>query len=265
MARFIILASLCFCLISLKAQPTFRELTGVDAWLNTSVELYFSGHSNLVFSGTVQRSSFAGDRLGNSPFDETLLSIGYQHFLQEKWLLQFSQKRNRIITGRRDISSAAIQHNGKIESLIFLKTANVEFIQFKDDVNKEDDFRVSASVYLGKRVDVKQIPLQIGLRYEIFRDINPSGDPRRVSKSRLWFDSQLFISNHANLGFFAMRETDYFFAEETFGLDDDGNLVTVKPYRKLNLFTPTYGIRLRFIIAPENIHPSLPFNFYRSK
>ena len=41
---------------------------------------------------------------------------------------------------------------------------------------------------------------------------------------------------------FILRETDYFFAQEIF--NENGELK--KPFRKLNLFTPTYGVGLRY-------------------
>lgn len=266
MVRFTILAALCLGFHFLGAQvPTVKDLTGVDTWFGASTELYFDNHSSLSISGNLQRSSFAGDRLGNSPFDETLLMISYQHFFKEKWQLRLSQSRNRIVIGRRDISLGTIQHNGRIGSLIFGKTLGVELLQFKDDLSKENDFQISSSVYLGKRLQLNNRPIQLGFRYEAFRNVNTVGDPRRISKTRFWFESQLYISNRINIGVFAMRETDYFFVEETFGLDEDGNMVILKPYRKLNLITPTYGIRLRFIIHPEKAHIGLPFNLYQEK
>jgi len=267
--RYIKLLCIYFFLLSigesLTAQPVFKEKTGNDGWLSSSVEIYLNNHSNFIIDGNLQRSSFAGDRLGNSPFDETNLLIGYQHFFKEKWQLRLTQSRNRIVTGRRDFSKLSLQHNGKIESLIFLKRFTTAYVQFRDDFNQDDDIRLSLFAYLGKRFQVNNRTMQLGVSYEAFRNWNAVGEPRRISSTSLALDYQLFITKNLILTAFARRDTDYFFAEEQFGLDDDGNFVLLKPFRRLNLFTPVYGIKLRFILAPHKAHSSLPFNLFSRK
>lgn len=246
------------------SQPLFKEKTSSNLWFGTTVELNTKKHHRFLIGGDVQRSSFAGDRLGNTPFDETNLFVGYQFFLREAWQFQLNQRRNRIVTGRKDFSQGVVQHNGKIKSLIFVKQLSIEFIQSKDNRSSADDFRFSLLTYIGKKIEIKGTIFQPGIRFEGFRNWNTVGEPRRLSKTRLWIENQIRLSNNINLVLFAMRETDYFFAEEQYGLDDNGDLVLLKPYRKLNLFTPTYGIKLRVIIHPDQAHSELPFNLFHN-
>lgn len=257
----------CFLIVfitikQVQAQPVFKEKTGVDLWATGQAEVYFKGHSSLILGGNVQRSSFAGDRLGNSPFDETNVLIGYEHFIRKRWQVGIQQRQNRIVTGPKNFTTGYIRHNGQIESIIFTKKLFGSYV--RDKVNNRDDVELGLSTYIGKRFDYLKLPMQTGVRLEAFRNWKAVGDPRRISRTSICLEHQVLINDHVSLVAFAMRNTSYFFIEETFGPDNDGNIVLLKPYRRLNLYTPTYGIKLRVILQPQNADISMPFNLLKS-
>ena len=251
------------------AQPTEKNKIDTESHATGTGEIYLPNSGRVFLLANYQRGDKAFGRLGNTPFSERNLEIGYEYFLKEKWQFGLSYRRYKgANAGRDNYYKAYGRHNGNIKSLIFSKELSVSFLKEVDEpylYDNANNTQVNLSVYLGKRYKLGVLTMQTGGEYLISRWNEAFGNRRTFNETELSFRHQVLLGKKLVLELFAKRQTQYFFAEESTRFDKDGNIIEQKPYRKLNLFTPIYGVSLRFVINPHNANKALPFNLWGEK
>jgi len=251
------------------AQPTEKLKIDTESHATAVGEYYLENSSRFFVIANYQRGNEIFGRLGNTPFSERNLEVGYEHFLKEKWQFGISYIRYKgANTGRDDYYKAYGRHNGRIRSLIFSKELSFSFLNEVDEpflYEHGNNTKVGISAYLGKRYKLGNLTMQTGVAYEISRWHESFGDRRTLNETELSLKHHILLGKQLVLELFAIRQTQYFFAEESIRFDKDGNILEQRPYRKLNLFTPIYGISLRLALNPQKANKELPFNLWAEK
>ncbi len=181
------------------------------------------------------------------PFYRFQLMVGKLWIFNQNWGGGLSARpvfeKNRTYL----FSRGFLQHTGRINNTRLLKRLSFEYIS---DSNTPAFYwaRTAGFIEIEKPFYWKNQPLFTSVSYEFFLNHRTESNPipeeneRLIDRSRLRLNMGIAIKNWL-ISLFVLRETDYFFAQEVF--DENGELK--KPFRKLNLLTPTYGVSLRYI------------------
>ncbi len=193
------------------------------------------------------------------PFTQVSGLLGYSHRFNRYWNAGLEGQLSANRSGENLHLAFFAGHTGFLKKLELFKLAAYEvvsplgggsafgrysaFFQLRRDfVTAAGPFRLMASATLSKNHFYDP-----GMRF-------PDSE-RFIDNTRFGLEGQFLLGPKLAMGLFARQEAAHFFALETF--DADGNML--KPYRKLNLNTPVFGLRLWFLVNPGS-HPEKTYN-----
>ncbi len=240
--------TVAFASMELVAQPLEKSRLSSEFSVKPFIDFHLDSGSRFLGGFSVKNSEYNGTFL-----DEALL--GYEHQFKGRWSAGFIQRLHRNTRFDTHASQLFVRHGGHIGSLFFDKRLSYEYRYGEENAEGNP---LSLFVSLGKTFQLSGLDFFTALSYELsqFTALESSGDQRRINKTRLRYDL-VWASEHGfQVGLFARKETRYFFAQEQY--DEDGNLI--KPYRKLNLISPQFGVSLRYIFNLENRKETI-FNY----
>ena len=261
-AYLLLFSGLLFFNIEVYGQPTEKSKVETPLRLGYEFNYFLSGSSYFFVRGNYDRGDETFGLLGNSPFSERNLGLGYERFLREKWQVGVWYRRFKgAVAGRRNYYQGYVRHNGTIGSLLFVKSFSLTLLSEVDNTTFDNGNNVEfgLSAYLGKRYQLGKFKMQTGLQYEAIKWHEPVGDARRINETRMSFRHQIKLKDSWLVELFAQRQTQYFFAEESTRFNSAGQIIEFKPYRKLNLFKPIYGISVRVMLNASEADKALPF------
>ncbi len=247
----------CLPLLSIAqaTMPTERVVQNEDYWLNFNFN-YFNKNGSLVFmESNLRHSTFPQiENLGIAPLYRIQNTLGYEFRLSDQWGLGVSGRY--VMEKRFDtfFSKVHLSHSGKIGNVQFLKQIGVEQINyFSRTIENQGRFSGLFAVAYNIQLSNKRI-LRPSLSYEflIWFDFRTPAFPqnkRRIDQTNLKAEIAYFLNEKWSLGLFFMHNTDYYFALAQF--DKDGALI--KPDRKLNLLTPTIGLRVHYLLKNKDL------------
>ena len=76
--------------------------------------------------------------------------------------------------------------------------------------------------------------------FKTFDKAHPSENQRKIDRTRLRIDLEYTISPRVKIALLFFKETSYYFALAQFQMDNTGQLIEIKPERRLNLIKPVY-------------------------
>lgn len=243
---FLTLILLILSKISVYAQefPLDKQKRDSEIWTYTNISYDFEGDSYLFGRLHTQSLGKAKSLLTYKQY-----RVGYAQFIQKNLHLGvfLQNDKENTITYR-----FFLKHRSKISKVYFDKQISLEFLkyakpQFDDFEQGRLWFGLSYPFKLGEK---KQFYPQIS--YEIFKNLDKADilqHQRKIDRTRLRFDLAYEFSSKVKLSFFALKETNYYFALAQFKLDSNGQMIETKPKRRLNLIRPVYGFSLYFTLG----------------
>lgn len=250
---------LCLLLPTLWAaaqeMPTEKELQDESYWATFNFNYFNKYGSVLFFESNLRHSTFPNaENLGIAPLTRIQNTLGYEFRLSDQWGLGVSGRY--VMEKRFDtfFSKVHLSHSGKIGNVQFLKQVGVEQISYLART-LENQGRFSGLFSLGYDVHLSNgHTLRPSLSYEFliwFDWRNPAipQTKRRIDQTTLKAEIAYFMNKKWSLGLFFIHQTDYYFALAQY--DKDGALI--KPDRKLNLLTPTIGLRVHYLLKHKDL------------
>lgn len=243
---------LAACSLPASAQPLQRLVRSADLWSGVGVEKYFPKGS--FYWGEIgMRSSANGElnQLEALPAYWLQAHIGYEHRLTRHWS---AGAGGRVVADAgSDFLSVRpyIRHTGRLFGMEFIKQAQYEWFHFQSN-RLPNDARMGGYMHLARNVRIGGQTFRPQLSYEVMvwqrrNDPLAGTDRRRIDRTRLRADWMWFASEKMRVSAWAMRQTEYYFALESF--DQEGNLL--EPFRRLNVVLPVVGLSLKWWIRPE--------------
>jgi hypothetical protein len=243
--------------LTAQEMPTQRVAREPVLWGNYNMEYYLPSGSFFFGEVSLRRSLQSGlpTALG---LNRAHIMVGYEQRLTDHWHLGAS---GRVVTEgnlAQLYNRAYLNHSGSIGRIEFLKQISVEQINnLKAQTGSEGRFGVLVAL-------AKNIPLANGrtfrpvFSYELFSLFAISNrfffndNKRRIDKTRLKLEGAYWFTERFSLALFMIHETDYFFAVAQF----DQNGQQLNPDRRLNLLSPTVGVRAHFWLKHQDLPPS---------
>jgi len=194
---------------------------------------------------------------------KSVLWLGYEQALSEKWFGGISGKMNFVEEGSRSFFTRLnLAHRGSIGKLFLYKEFAFEHLYYASEPNysRKAEGRVSASLGLGRSFYVAHRPLYIGVNYRLFLnfdfqdDKSSLYDKRKIDRTKLRFDVAYQFLPHWSLGLYCLRDTEYFY---TLGQYDINNNPIVPDY-KVNQITQGLGIVLTCLLYNEKSDKYMP-------
>ena len=241
-------------------QPLIKSKQKPEIWSSLSYEAYIK-NKNRIFYETNFRfvTSSVFSKISMFPFKRIQFMLGYEWILSEKWYAGISEQLAIEPDSKIYFTGIFLGHKGKLSDLEFIKRFRIEYVSYDENRNNvgsrgDNIARLSFYFHFTKQFKIGNIRVKPILSYELFRWHEFSEverkkkNQRRIDKTRLKFDFNVFISNKLNIGVFVMKEVDYYFSLSTGGrYNKDGVLIqSPQPERKNNRITPTYGINLLY-------------------
>ncbi|MCU0393062.1 MAG: hypothetical protein MUE81_18280 [Thermoflexibacter sp.] len=243
--------------------PTERNIQEASYWFNFNFE-YFNKHGSMFFAESSWRHSASplAENFSIAPIYLIQHTLGYEFRLSNQWGIGILGKY--VMQKRFDVffSKIYLNHSGKIKNIEFFKQIGVEQVNYLSRT-LENQGRFSGQVGLAHNFALSNGHiLRPSLTYDLliwFDWRNPAipQNKRRIDQTRLKAEIAYFINKQWSLGLFFMHETDYFFALAQF--DKDG--VMIKPDRRLNILTPTIGLRLHYLLKNKDIGEEIRLRF----
>lgn len=251
---FFCLLWLMFFLTEGKGQPTEK------LYKKTEIRADFWGFSDSLyrthwFVQANLRYTFSGSTAPTVhflPFHYYHLMLGRQWQLSEHWQIGVLVKGAARQTGKLLFSGGFLQHTGTIGKLRLDK--KLEWTHILD--SRSPPFyaaRTSAILRLCYPFEWKKQTWTPEFSYALLSYQHAKKSPlppqtkRRIDRSRLKIGLTLAHKSWL-FSLFFLKETDYFFAEEL--RDAQGKIK--KPFRKLNLIMPVWGLRLCYVGNKKN-------------
>ncbi len=242
--------TLGFSALFAHGQPLEKDWRNTALWAETQL-LVKNSQQHLWFSELQVRYSTLPDNQNTIaeafPFYRAHLWVGRQWHFSEAW--QGSLSGRVALENNRQLlfSTLYAQHSGSLGRFKLVKRLQWEHLTDSQETPLYWA-RTSGWLWLSTSFQRRAFAWKPILSYQFFFNHRTADNPipaeneRLIDRTRLRFDLTLCTAAW-RVGVFAMRETDYFFAQEVF--DENGEMK--KPFRKLNLITPTYGISFRYI------------------
>lgn len=186
------------------------------------------------------------------PFYRAQLMVGKLWFFNQSW--QGGVSGRYALENNRSLffSRLFLRHRGYLKKIKLIKRLDWEHITDSIDPSlywaRTSGFIEAERVFkLNKRIIYSSVSYQFFINHRTAQNPIPEDNERFIDRTRLRLNVGLPI-NRWLVSLFLLRETDYFYAQEVF--DETGSLK--KPFRKLNIFTPTYGLSIRYIWSKES-------------
>ena len=213
--------------------PLEKQKRDFEIWTFTNLLYKFEGKSFLFGRLTTQSSTKFNSLLNGKQY-----RLGYSQFIQKDlYAGAFIQTDdNNTFTYR-----LFLEHRSKISKIYFNKRLSFEALRYanvQQDKLKQGRLRLGFSYPVG--VKKKFEPM---ISYEIFKQFDksaPSENQRKIDRTRLRIDLNYTLSPRVKLALLFFRETSYYFALAQFQLDNTGQLIEIKPERRLNILKPVY-------------------------
>ncbi len=261
---FVLLVYNFFALCSFaQVMPIERSIQPTSYWFNFNFE-YFSKNGSMLFAESNFKHSASSwiENLGIAPVYLIQHTLGYEFRFSNQWNLGVSGRY--VIEKRFDtfFSKIYLNHSGKIGEIEFFKQFGVEQVSYLSKT-LENQGRFTGLIGIAHNFDLgRGNILRPSLTYEFmtwFDWRNPSvpQNKRRIDQTRLKAEVAYFLNPKWSMGLFFIHETDYFFALAQF--DKDGK--KIKPDRKLNILTPTIGLRVHFLLKAKDIGEEIRLRF----
>lgn len=224
--------------------PYYSSLLSV-AFSPDSLEkhlFFLQGQTYSTFQGKAD-----GFQAGLLPYQQASLQAGYAVEISPNWNLGFSGHFLR--TAGREFFSGVLwaSHSSHFSNGIVWEKRLAFRSRHENAKNGESEGAFLFRTGLGKRWAIGKKHLSTLLSFAAELDTgNPPENTRTVERSawQLLLLSQPIQKLPLSLGVWASRQTNYFFAIETFRYDADGNLIEYKPDRKLNLIRFGLGLQV---------------------
>lgn len=246
-----------------QVMPTERSIQATSYWFNFNFE-YFSKNGSMLFAESNLKHSTSPlvENLSVAPLYLMQHTLGYEFRFSNQWNLGVSGRY--VMEKRFDtfFSKIYLNHSGKIGEIEFFKQFGVEQVSYLSKT-LENQGRFSGLAGLAHNFVLGNGNiLRPSLTYELitwFDWRNPSvpQNKRRIDQTRLKAEVAYFLNPKWSVGLFFIHETDYFFALAQF--DKDGK--QIKPDRKLNILTPTIGLRVHFLLKAKDIGEEIRLRF----
>ena len=236
--------------------PTERVVQDEAYWLNFNVN-YFNKNGGLLFAETNMRhSTFPNiENLGIAPFYRIQSTLGYEFRLTDQWGLGVSGRY--VMEKRFDtfFSKIYLNHSGNIGKVQFIKQFGVEQVSnlTKTALN-QGNFLALLALSHNIHLSNGHI-LRPTLAYEFLIGFSWGNntailqDKRRIDQTLLRVEIAYFFNKKWSTSLFFTHQSDYYFALAQF--DKDGGLI--KPDRRLNLLTPTIGLRVHYLLKHKDL------------
>lgn len=243
-------------LCSAQTMPTERVVQDEAYWLNFNFN-YFNKNGSLLFAETNLRHSTFPDaeNLGIAPLYRIQNLLGYEFRLTDQWGVGISGRY--VMEKRFDtfFSKVYLNHSGKIGNIQFFKQFGIEQANyFLRTIKNQGNF--SASLTLAHDIHLSNGHiLRPTLTYEFLIALNfgittaSTPNKRRIDQTMLKAEIAYFLNKRWSLGLFFIHQSDYYFALAQY--DKDGELI--KPDRRLNLLTPTIGLRVHYLLKNKEL------------
>ena len=215
--------------------PLEKQKRDFQIWTFTNLLHKFEGGS-FFFARLNTQSSVKFNSLLN--YKE--YRLGYSQFIQKKlYAGAFIQTDNNNTFTYR----LFLNHRNKISEVYFSKRLSFEA---SNHSNVQQNELKQGRLLLGL-----SYPIKIGAKkkfepmiaYEVFKQFDksfPSENQRKIDQTRLRIDLNYTLSSRVKLALLFFKETSYYFALAQFQLDTNGQLIEIKPERRLNLVKPVY-------------------------
>ena len=241
-------------MVSSAAAQTRRTLSGLQLWPELQAELALPdsesdyvllavrGQNNSDNNGFNDVNRFLG-------FDERRVTLGYEHFWNERWSLggtlgYFSANKAYVL-----IPEVLVRHRSPIGPLTFGQRLSVERT-FPSLTNAKGQTNVRLRVDLEKLYPLSAaVALRPRLSYEAathFRLLKSDTDPdeRFIQFTSLRAEVGCWVGNNFDFTPWFAYQTSYSFSLASY--DKDNNIIV--PAGRLNAVTPVLGIDLRYTI-----------------
>lgn len=226
--------------------PIDKQKRDFELWTYTNITYDFEGKSYLF--GRLHTQSLPK---AESLLNYTQYRLGYAQLIQKNLHLGIFAQNDKSKTF---VYRLFLKHRSKISKVYFDKQLSLEFVKYSKAYFESFEqgrlwFGLAYPFKLGKG---KQFYPQ--LSYEIFKTLDkkePFQNERKIDRTRLRFDLVYEFSSKVKLSLFALKQSDYYFALAQFRLDTNGQMIEIKPERRLNLVKPVYGFSLYFNFGKE--------------
>jgi hypothetical protein len=238
--------------------PTQREVRQPLAWANFNAEYYLPSGSFLFGEVNLRRSFDADVPTVVLGVHRAHLLLGYEQRLTDRWHLGVSGRVVAEAGLSQLYNRAYLNHSGRLGGLEFLKQVSVEQISnLRARTGSEGRFGVL--VALAKNYQLANgrtlRPVVSYELYSLFAISNQrffNDNKRRIDKTRLKLEAAYLLSERFSLSVFLLHETGYFFAVAQF----DQNGQPLNPDRRLNLLSPTVGVRAHLWLRHRDLPAS---------
>ncbi|GAB4340375.1 MAG: hypothetical protein OHK0038_19850 [Flammeovirgaceae bacterium] len=248
MQKYILYLSFVFLIFQAKAQPTEKGYRHTSHWYSPIYTEYRLDIDKVIWGNLELRNgSSASAPEENYEFSTQL---GYRHNFNTYWQGGVSLRNSIRNTTQINNFQVEVAHLGAIKSISFVKRLSLEVIDLSDN-QMQNMARYSIYVQLARTFGTSKVKwqpmfsIQAFKKYEFDKDIRTLGEQRFIDLTRLQVSLNVLIDKNLTLSFFGIRQTEYYFAQATY--DEEGN--EKKPFRKLNLITPTWGMSVKCIFG----------------
>lgn len=238
-----------------QTMPTERVVQDEAYWLNFNFN-YFNKNGSLFFAETNMRhSTYANaENLGIAQLYWVQGTLGYEFRLTDQWNLGVSGRY--AIEKRFDtfFSKVYLNHSGKIGKIQFIKLFGLEQVSnFTTTKSTQANFLAMLALAYDISLSNGHI-LRPTLTYDfaIAFDWNgnaASQNKRRIDQTLLKAEVSYFFNKRWSTSLFFIHQSDYYFALAQY--DKDG--LQIKPDRRLNLLTPTIGLRVHYLLKHKDL------------
>ena len=237
--------------------PLVKEQVDIPLWLNFNVERFDSKGNVLFLEANWQAYTQITEANAVSilPFQQLQHTLGYETQLQHGfgvglWGRHIARRGRGQLWGR-----LYLQHSGKIGKTDFYKQIGIENTTFLNSPTATRHRQgVSGMLALARNFGMPHNrTLRISTAYEASILLDQVYSRRRIDQTRWRIEAAYTLTTRTSLGVFFIHATDYFFAEAEYNAD----LTLKKPDRLLNLLSPTFGLRLHYLVLPATM-PSQP-------
>lgn len=238
-----------------QTMPTERIVQYEAYWLNFNLN-YFNKNGSLLFAETNLRHSTNAnvENLGIASLYRVQGMLGYELRLTDQWNLGISGRY--AIEKRLDTFFPRIylNHSGKIGSLQFIKQFGLEH-QSNFTTTKSNQANFLAVLGLGYDISLSNghilrptLTYDFAIGFE-WNKTAASQNKRRIDQTLLKLEIAYFFNKRWSTSLFFIHQSDYYFALAQY--DKDG--LQIKPDRRLNLLTPTIGLRVHYLLKNKEL------------
>ncbi len=223
--------------------PVEKVLYKPALWTTLTIPVVLNDKAHLQFL-LERRQEFQFTQQPN--FQSPLLAQGYYTRGNNQWQWMLGGRLFRDGNSYLRDAIGGLRHMGKLKAWQFEQELCFDWRESAQVLQRFPRLRAGLKVHRSLQEGtqrltfayfaLKNYPQLVGVQVQGFR--------RFFSSSRLVLNYELLLKKRFDLNFFLMHRTDYFIALAQFEEDGLGNIVEVKPDRRLNIIRPSVGVIL---------------------